>query len=326
MKFNRAGIVAVLICSLGFTLPGQLPPNAIMAIVHDTVITRQEVDELARNAILESVRRYARQPEVLNQKVAEVRAEALERLIEDRLILHEFATAGYILPESLVEEYVQERIRAEFGDRVTLTKSLQEEGLTTEKYRQRVRDRFIIQQMRYKNVSGEIIISPSKIENYYLAHQDEFRVEEQVKLRMIVLGKPSAEDADQVRELGREIRLKLQEGAAFTEMAAIYSQGRQGREGGDWGWVQRFNEEGASVLRPELAEVAFSLKPGEFSEVIDLPEAVYLMLIEDKRSNHVRPLSEVRDEIEAAMLTQERERLQRLWVERLKSKTYVRYF
>ncbi|MBE0545053.1 MAG: peptidyl-prolyl cis-trans isomerase [Verrucomicrobia bacterium] len=326
MRFNRAILLAVAVGIFGHPLPAQLPPNGIMAIVHDTVITREEVDQLSRNAILESLRRYSRQPEVLNQKVAEVRGEALERLVEDRLILHEFATAGYNLPESLVEEYVQERIRAEFGDRVTLTKSLQEEGLTTEKYRQRVRDRFVIQQMRHKNVSSEIIISPSKIENYYLAHQDEFRVEERVKLRMIMLGKPSAADADQVRELAREIALKLKEGAAFTEMAAIYSQGRQGREGGDWGWVQRFNEDGASVLRQELAEVAFSLKPGEFSDVIDLPEAVYLMLVEDKRLANVRPLSEVRDEIEAAMLTKERERLQRLWIERLKTKTYVRYF
>jgi hypothetical protein len=74
--------------------------------------------------------------------------------------------------------------------------------------------------------------------------------------------------------------------------------------------------------------VAFSLEAGEMSGVIEIPEALafYLMLVEDKRTSHVRPLSEVRDEIERTMLTAERARLQKLWIERLRKKTFVRYF
>ena len=60
-------------------------------------------------------------------------------------------------------------------------------------------------------------------------------------------------------------------------MAAVYSQGSQQHQGGDWGWVER------SVLRKELADVAFSLAPGQVSDPIDTPDAVYLMLVEDKR-------------------------------------------
>ncbi|PYI87670.1 MAG: parvulin peptidyl-prolyl isomerase, partial [Verrucomicrobia bacterium] len=67
-------------------------------------------------------------------------------------------------------------------------------------------------------------------------------------------------------------------------------------------------------------------KPGELSGVIETPEVIYLMLVEDRRPAHVKALSEVRGEIEKNMLTQERERIQKQWIERLKQKTFIRYF
>ena len=103
-------------------------------------------------------------------------------------------------------------------------------------------------------------------------------------------------------------------------MATIYSQGSKHNEGGDWGWVER------RVLRKELAEPAFALKPGELSEVIETPEAIYLMLVEDQRKAHRRPLAEVRSEIERVLLTEEQNRLRRQYIDKLKKKTYVRYF
>jgi parvulin-like peptidyl-prolyl isomerase len=143
---------------------------------------------------------------------------------------------------------------------------------------------------------------------------------------MIVLTKPVSGDAEQVRKLAEEIIRKIKEGTAFAEMAAVYSEGRQGREGGDWGWVQKYDRDGALVLRKELADVAFSLKPGELSGVIETPEVLYLMLVEDKRPAHIKALSEVRGEIERNMITEERARIQKNWIDRLKQKTFIRYF
>jgi len=325
MKAFRVIFLAVAVCGFGVTLHAELA-NAIWAIVHDSVITKQEVENSTAAVRDELIRRYGNQPEVYNQKLGEALNESVERLVERQLILHEFTTAGYSVPETVIDEYIEERIRAGFADRVTFTKTLQAEGSNLEKFRQQMRERFIESQMRIKNVQGEIIISPHKIESYYLAHTNDFKVDDEVKLRMIVLNKPVSGDATQVRKLAEEIIRKIKEGAAFAEMATIHSEGRQGREGGDWGWVQRFDRDGALVLRKELADVAFSLKPGELSGIIETPEVIYLMLVEDRRLAHIKALSEVRGEIEKNMLTQERERIQKNWIERLKQKTFIRYF
>jgi parvulin-like peptidyl-prolyl isomerase len=235
------------------------------------------------------------------------------------LILHEFETKYTRLPDSVVDEIVQDQIREQFGDRVTAMKSLQAQGMTYEQFRQDIRDRYIESQLRNLNISRQIVISPYKVETYYLAHQDDFKVEDEIKLRMIVLNKASADDTNTVRRTG-EILSQIKEGATFQDMAATYSQGSQQKQGGDWGWVER------SVLRPELATVAFSLKPGQVSDVIETPEACYLMLVEQTRPAHVRPLTEVRDDIDKTLRTQEQARLQKQWIESLKKKTFIRYF
>jgi peptidyl-prolyl cis-trans isomerase SurA len=55
------------------------------------------------------------------------------------------------------------------------------------------------------------------------------------------------------------------------------------------------------------------------------PREYYLILVEDKRSARVRPLTDVQDEIEKELIRTERRRLERKWVDRLRQKFYVRY-
>ena len=219
-----------------------------------------------------------------------------------------------------LDELVQERIRERFGDRITLMKTLQAQGMTFEKFRQEVREQYIVSALRAKNISpGKAIISPYKVETYYLAHQDDFKVEDEIKLRMIVLNKASDDDTNTPGR-ANEILTQIKEGATFQEMASVNSEGSQQRQGGDWGWVER------SVLRKELAGVAFALKPGQVSDVIETPEACYLMLVEQKRPAHVKPLNEVRDEIEASLRAQQQKQLEEQWIDRLKQKTFILKF
>jgi len=291
--------------------------NGIKAIVHDAIITYVDVEDLTSQTADVLMRQYRRDPSVLQKKMQEARDENLDRLLSRELILHEFSTAGYSMPESVIDEVVQQRIRSRYGDRVKLTKTLQAQGTTFEKFKQQVREQFIVEAMRSKNIAQEIIISPFKIETYYSANKDKYKVEDQVKLRMIVLNKSGDISA---RKLAEEILVKLKEGASFAEMATINSQGSQKNQGGDWGWVEK------SVLRKELADVAFSLKTGDISEVIETPEACYLMKVEESRPAHVRTIAEVRDEIEKNLVLAERERLEKQWIDKLKKKTFVRYF
>jgi peptidyl-prolyl cis-trans isomerase SurA len=300
--------------------------DGIKVVVSDGVVTVVEVNDFVLPAVQGLRREYAGDQAMFQQKLDVAVNDGLEQLIERQLILHEFAVGGYKLPDSLGDELVQEQIREKYSDRVTMMKTLQAQGMTYEKFRKEVLDQFIIQQLRLIKVSPDkIIISPYKIETYYLGHQDDFKVADEVKLRMIVLNKTSDDDTNTVG-LADEILAKIKEGATFSEMATVYSQGSQRNQGGDWGWIER------SKLRQELADAALPLKPGQVSGVIETPGtsgtpgAYYIMLVEDKHPAHVKPLNEVRDEIEVTLRTQAQKQLQQQWITQLKKKTFMRVY
>jgi beta-lactamase regulating signal transducer with metallopeptidase domain len=62
-----------------------------------------------------------------------------QRDVEDQ-ILNEFKTAGYSLPESMLDDKVQETIRNEFGNRANFAQFLKDRGMTSEKFRQHVKE------------------------------------------------------------------------------------------------------------------------------------------------------------------------------------------
>ncbi len=80
------------------------------------------------------------------------------------------------------------------------------------------------------------------------------------------------------------------------------------------------------TLREDLANVAFSLKPGETSDVLERDDGCYLMKVEEFHPAHIKALNEVRAEIEKTLDTEERQRLRKDWIERLKTKAFISYF
>ena len=313
-------IIPGLICCVALSALAQpVVIDGVKGVVSSRVVTFSEVEDYSRPAADALRRQYAAEPDVFQQKLNETLNDSLEQLVENALILKSFETEGYKLPDSVVDEMVQERIRDRFGDRITFMKTLQAQGLTVEQFRKQVREQYIEAALRNQNVQREIFISPYKIENYYRANPDEFRVEDQIHLRMIVLTKAGPDDTN-VLKLAREIQAKIKDGTPFAEMASIYSQGSQQHQGGDWSWVQR------SVLRKELADVAFNLKPGVVSDLVDTPDTCYLMLVEEKKPAQVRPLTEVAIDIEKTLRLKQQAKLQKDWIEGLKKKTFIRYF
>ena len=176
--------------------------------------------------------------------------------------------------------------------------------------------------MRRQKVSPEkIIVSPHKIETYYQEHLQSFKLEDRVKVRMIVLNKPSGgADASEVRKKAEEVLAKLNAGGNFPELARQYSDGAQRNEGGLFGWADR------AALRKDLIDQAFSLKAGQHSGIVDATDAFYILQADEVQPAHYTALADVHDQIEKDLLDSERSRQEKQWIEKLKKKTFWRYF
>ena len=302
---------------------GPTTANGLVAIVNDEAITWKEVAQQAALAIESRMSLLATRPAQLEEEIKKAREDALEMLVQRKLILHEFKQAGFNLPDSLIEDRVRSRLRERWGgDRASMARDLQSRGLTIEKYRQMVREEIIWEAMRVKNVAREIVVSPHKIEKYYADNLDKFKLADSVKVRTIMVSKPTTSSPASALQRALEIVAKLKEGIPFAELAGIYSEDSFRNQGGDRGWVELEREH----YQAELDRAIRSLKPGEYSGVVETDKAFWVVLVEDVKTSHIRPLPEVRAEIERILLEQERSRIEKAWIDRLKAKAFIRYF
>lgn len=304
--------------------------DGVAAVVNDKVITfsqvRKEVDPT------EQQYREIYSGAELVEKVKEARLSALKALIERELIIQEFNTKGFFIPENVIEERIRKIVKDQYeGDRAALVRTLQANGMSVANFKEQIRNQIIVQAMRTRNVSSSVIVSPYQIERYYQDNVRQFVQPDQAKMRMIFLKKglfkekrkaPDGKEreVDPQRLIMEEILAKVQTGSDFASLARGYSEGPQRTNGGDLGWVSE------STLRPEIAKVAFDLMPGQNSGIIETSDGYYIVLVEEIRKATVIALNDVRERIENTLLQQERERLQQEWLDGLRSKAFIKMF
>lgn len=292
--------------------------DGIAAIVNGDIITYSQVRELIepRERLLHS----QFQGQELIAKVKEVRQAALRDLIDRQLIIQAFDKDGFAIPDHYIDQEVDQVIRDNFGgDRHTFIKTLQAQNFSLSEFKKMEKDKIKVQAMRGKNAKPVTVISPSKVDEYYRAHRDQFSSKEEVKLRMIMIPGSQSNAASQ-KALADEIHSKLVNGAEFDRMAQIYSEDSTRDLGGDWGWIEH------KTLAPELEQVAFSLSTGKISKVVPLGGNYYILKVDERRGGVARPLAEVRTEIQKLLEQEEAMRVHDRWVAGLRAKAYIKTF
>lgn len=291
--------------------------DGVAAIVNSNIITYSEVREYVQPALQQLQRQYS--GEELRDKIRGAHLDALNNLIDRALILSEFNSKGYSIPDTIIEQQVNETIANEYGgDRAAFTKTLQAQKLTLAQFREKVRDRTILQAMRSRKSQQEVVVSPHRIEEYYKQHLADYKVNDQIKLRMIFLKKSGDNDAR--RTFAESLVAKLDAGAKFEDLAKAHSEDADAKKGGERDWITR------DTIKKELNDAAFALKPGQHSKVIEINEGYYILQVDDHKPAHTKTLAESRDSIEKLLLQEQRARMLENWTRELRARAFIRYF
>ena len=300
--------------------PKQQVIDGIAAIVNGEVITYSQVRMLVGPR--ERLLRQQYKGEELEKQLQAVHQAALKDLIDRQLIVNAFKEEKLALPDYFVEQRMNEIIRENFGgDRNTFIKTLQAQNFSLSEFRKAEYEKIIVAAMRGKNVKPSTIASPTRIEEYYRKNKDQFTSKEEVKLRMIMIPSRSSEgNAAAQKAMAEEIHGKLVGGADFSRMAQMYSEDSTRDMGGDWGWIER------KTLAGPLEQVAFSLRPGKISNVVEVGGNYYIMKVDERRGGVTKPLAAVRSEVEKKLLQEDAQRLQENWLASLRQKATIRTF
>jgi parvulin-like peptidyl-prolyl isomerase len=304
--------------------------DGIEVVVNNSVITVLQVKDEVYLHLPALQAAYGANPATFYAKANQLRDDELESLEESKLVLDDFVRGEY--STNWVDDALEAALKLDLkdkysGSRTDLVRTLAAEGRTKEDYRKEMRERVIVRALMDLHTSGgKSVVSPTAIAKYYSDHHDEFKVEDQVKLRIIRISPPLDSPPGASRQMAMEILQKIDGGVPFAEMAKVYSSDEYRNTGGDRGWVER------KVLAGPLGEAAFSLKAGQHSPVVELPDErgggaiCYLLMVDDVRPAHASPLTEVQGAIEYKLQLERSKQLLDQWIRRLKAKSHIQTF
>jgi peptidyl-prolyl cis-trans isomerase D len=142
---------------------------------------------------------------------------------------------------------------------------------------------------------GKPQISDADVQAYYNAHQDQYQVKEQVKVRHILIAVPAGADAKTdaaAKSKAEDLLKQIKAGGSFADLASKNSDDPGSKvQGGELGWLDR----GKTV--PEFDKAAFTLSPGQTSDLVKTQFGYHILQVEEKKTAHLRPLAEVKPEI-----------------------------
>ena len=150
-------------------------------------------------------------------------------------------------------------------------------------------------------------VTPDDLRTYYQDHRDQYRVPEQVKVSHIWIKMPlpgadgKVDDKGVAEAQGRTDNLlkQIKSGAKFEDVAKKYSEDTvSANAGGSLGWINK------GQMAAEVEKAAFSLPKGQISDVVKSMDGFHIVRVDDKRDAGVKPLDDVKSEIEPILKQQ----------------------
>jgi len=259
-----AALIAALLAALAPVGRAQ-KLDGIAAVVNDDVVLESDVEE----QLFLFLQRSGARPD--SSEIDTLRAQILEQLIDEKLIVAEAKRQGITVSDAEVDKEVDEAVedaRRRLGGEEAFQAQLQRENTTLErlkeKYRAEVQRQLLAQRLVQKQIPRRPVPA-AEAEAYFKANPGKFpKVPGEVRLQVIQIPvtPDSARDA-KVRAEILAVRKRLVAGEKFARVAGEVSQDQgTAKSGGDLGYFTR------GQLEPAFERAAFTQKPGELGEPV----------------------------------------------------------
>ncbi len=258
--------------------------DKIVAVVDDEIVLQSDVENKLRMTLI------GRGIDVRTLPQAELEDmfnKVLENEIQRKLLLAKAREDSIEVDEDRVEEMVRAQIRQfkeEFGA-AAFAEELKKQGLTERQVRDEFREQFrnqYLERSMNEMLAQQVSVSPRDVK----AFQEKYRRGESdvVSLSHIFL-EPAAsvEQQDKIRPQAEAVLERIRAGENFAALAKEYSQDPgSASQGGDLGFF------GRGTMVTAFEEVAFGLKVGEVSDLVQSKFGFHIIRVEEIAGDQVR--------------------------------------
>lgn len=246
-------------------------------------------------------------PALAPDQLLALKQTVLQGLVDRQLLLQDAQAKGIAVAPPAVQATVS-RLKAEYLD-AGFQEALALGRLSEADFERKTAARLTVEKLVDEVVYERVAVTEDELQGYLESHAAEFQEPEQVHAAQLVV--KDVEDARRLRE-------ELRGGAKFAAVARAHSLSADGRLGGDLGWFPR------GVMPPEFDKVAFSLEPGQISDVVTSEYGFHIFKVLERRPAHRKELAQVRREVERRLLRDKKEKAQAAYVHSLRDHAAIR--
>ncbi len=310
-------LIAIIICVM-FCIPSIAQEEKvrytqkILAVVNGEAITEIDIDEILAPIYQQYNNTYSGKE--LEAKLAVARADTLDQLIGDKLILQEAKKKELTIDPNEIDNLISE-LKAKFKTLEEFDSILKEQNVSLIDLRKRYEEQLLIKKAVGREVIGKIVVSPAAISEFYEKHKSDFTIPKHVRLRNIFLGVNSNEE--EIEQKANTIYEQLQKGTEFIELVEKYSEAPNVVDSGDMGYIKR------GSFREEIEEIVFKLEVGDITKPLKTSTGFYLFKVIGKKEASVPPLETVQEQIHNQLFGEEVEKELKIWVNKLKESALI---
>jgi peptidyl-prolyl cis-trans isomerase SurA len=322
MKFWRKSVKPITIAlGLGLILMA-VPPvwakvmDRVVATVNGVIITLSTVQE--RASILKQQMQTAGEPLGMGEK--EFILKTLDSIIEEKLQLQEAKRAGLDVNEAAVQAALDDILGKNNITMDQMEEMLLLEGRSMKLYKKHIRDQIMTSKVMQFHMGKMGNVSDKQVKKYYFQHQKDFWQSKKPFVRHILF--IVEEDALQEvktskREQAVQVLAEIQAGEDFIELAKKHSEDVSASSGGEVGWLTKGH------LVPEFEEVAFRLKSGEVSDIVESRYGFHIIKVEKVSSGKAESLKNVEERIKQILSFEARQKKYKNWMDGLKKDSMI---
>lgn len=282
---------------------GQVVIDEIIASVADKIITKYDLEY--------AVQSYKYQNGLYTlEDEDEIRCSVLEQLIFQKLLINQAELDSMDISEEQITQRIESSIRMQVA-RAGSAKRLEEAygksmAEIKKDARQLVKDDFLMNQMQ-QSITANINVNYQDVREYYeqIPKDSLPTIPVEYELAEITMV-PVVSEAEKIAIKDRlnEYRSRILKGENFSTFARLYSEDPgSASKGGELGFVNR------GELYPEFEQVAFELRPGEISSIVETKAGFHIIRMIERRGDQVNVahiLIKPKPSVDAMISTQSR--------------------
>jgi peptidyl-prolyl cis-trans isomerase SurA len=281
--------------------------DRILAVVNDDVITKSEVDQMAKA--------MKSQPGMQMISGKELEKKLLDAMITQKLAITEAKRRGITVSDKEVQAAFDDfKKRNHIADDATLAKALAQEGMTIKGLRKQMHDQMLTERLMSIVAAGKAVVTDKEVRDFY-DKQFPKTSGGQVHLKILNMPYPPGATEAQKEEVKKKAEMILQEnrkGTSWEQLRDKYSVMLQ-----DMGFIKE------SDLDPELVQFLGRIKVGETAPIQTL-KGFQLVQLVDRKDSKTIPFEKAAPRIREVLERQDMEKNFKEWIKAQKDKSHIK--